>query len=123
MKKKILVIDDHEHIRYLLCNRLQKSGFLTLAAGTAQAGIDLALLENPDLILMDIMLPEIDGIDALKLLKDHSKTENIPVIMLSALSSAQTISECQECGSHDFIIKPFHPDTLHKKIVEVIGEP
>ena len=107
----------------MLCSRLHKTGFLTLAAGTAQAGIDLALLQKPDLILLDIMLPEIDGIDALKLLKDHSKTENIPVIMLSALSSDQTISECKECGSHDYIIKPFHPDTLHKKIVAAIGEP
>ena len=123
MNKKILIIDDHGHIRFMVSNRLSKLGFETVSAEDAQNIVHVAIAEKPDLIIMDLMLPGIDGIEATKQLKRNQETEHIPVIMLTAVSTKRTVMESLKSGVCDYIIKPFKADELYNKIVQVIGEP
>lgn len=123
MKKKVLIVDDHGHIRFMISNRLEKLGFETLSLEDAKNIVVTASLEKPDIIIMDMMLPTVDGIEATKLLKNNEQTRDIPVIMLTALSSKKTVMESLRSGACDYIVKPFKADDLYKKIVQIIGEP
>jgi two-component system phosphate regulon response regulator PhoB len=123
MKKKILIVDDHGHIRFMISNRLKNLGFSTVSAESANDIIKQVLMEKPHLILMDKMLPGIDGIEASRLLKQHPETKNIPIIMLTALSMKSNVMESLKSGVDDYVIKPFKADELFKKIVNLIGEP
>lgn len=105
-KKKILVIEDNEDTRKFLYQILSKEYEVTLA-DNAVLGIDFARNQNPDLILLDIMLPHLSGLDACQLLKKDEKTANIPVIFLSAKSKVSDITSGLNLGADDYISKPF----------------
>ncbi|MCO5141710.1 MAG: response regulator transcription factor [Oligoflexia bacterium] len=105
-KKKILVIEDNEDTRKFLYQILSKEYEITLA-DNAVLGIDYARNQSPDLILLDIMLPHLSGLDACQLLKKDEKTANIPVIFLSAKSKVSDITSGLNLGADDYISKPF----------------
>ncbi len=107
MNFKVLYVEDNLNNLDLVKAILSKLNNLEfVSAYHAKSGIELALSEQPDLILMDINLPDMDGIDALKLLKNSDKTKEIPVIALSANALKQDISKALDAGFDSYIVKP-----------------
>ncbi len=110
--KKILVVDDEEDILNLLSYNLEKAGFLVVTAEDGPEALELAVKEVPDLILLDIMLPNMEGTEVLKRLKADASTEGTPVIMLTAKGEEIDRIVGFELGADDYITKPFSPREL-----------
>lgn len=117
MKKKILVVDDEQDIREIIKIALAQDGFQVLEADNGKTAIELAKKEKPDLITLDIMMPNIDGFQVAKIIKEDPTTVDIPIIILSVLS--QDKNKFMQ-GIADYISKPFKPDELVTKIKEAI---
>lgn len=117
MPKKILVVDDEQDIREIIKIALTDAGFQVLEAGDGKTAIELAKKEKPDLITMDIMMPNIDGFEAAKIIKDDPETKDIPIIILSVLAQDK---DKYLRGIADYVSKPFRPDELVVKIRQAI---
>jgi len=105
--KRILVIDDNNEIRENTTEILQLAGYTTYAAENGKKGIELAMAEKPNLIVCDIMMPELDGYGVLHLLKKHLETAHIPFIFLTAKTERGDFRKGMEMGADDYITKPF----------------
>lgn len=105
--KKILLIEDDADLFALLKYNLEKEGFTMVGAQTGKGAIDLCRRERPDLILLDIMLPDSDGLDICKGIRSHSELAHIPVIFLTARASEADRIVGLELGANDYIVKPF----------------
>ncbi len=120
MSKKILIIEDEKDIIELLDFNLSKDGFEVLSAQTGEDGLRLARTNSPDLILLDLMLPGINGLDICKLLKADQKTGHIPIVMLTAKDEDIDVVTGLEVGADDYITKPFSPKVLIARIRTVL---
>jgi two-component system cell cycle response regulator len=105
--KKILIIDDLPENVFLLQDRLENEGFEVLTAYDGQSGIDKAFSGLPDLILLDVMMPGMSGIEVCRILVNNPATMNIPIILVTAKSGAEDTKEGLEAGAFDYIKKPF----------------
>jgi two-component system cell cycle response regulator DivK len=112
----ILLVEDNEMNRDMLSRRLERKGFRVLTAEDGQQGVDLAMQEQPDLILMDMSLPVLDGWGATRLLKSTSETKDIPIIALTAHAMAKDKEEAYQAGCDDFDTKPVELSRLLEKI-------
>jgi two-component system alkaline phosphatase synthesis response regulator PhoP len=112
MAKKILVVDDEPHLVKLLKNRLEKNGYSVIVAYEGQEALDKTYQENPDLIILDIMLPIIDGYHVCKTLRSDEKYKAIPIIMLTGRTLAQDIKMGMDLGAVSYVQKPFKPNVL-----------
>jgi len=119
-KEKMLIIEDEKDIVKMLDYNLKKEGFKTLSAYNGEDGLDMASKENPDLILLDLMLPEIDGFDVCKALKSDPKTSHIPIIILTAKDQETDKIVGLELGADDYVTKPFSPRELIARIKAVL---
>src|SRR3990172_990589 len=106
--KKILIIDDLPENVFLLQDRLENEGYEILTAYEGQSGIDKARAELPDLILLDVMMPGMSGIEVCKILVNDPSTSDIPIILVTAKSGAEDTKEGLEAGAFDYIKKPFN---------------
>jgi DNA-binding response OmpR family regulator len=106
--KRILVVDDLPENVFMLQDRLEHEGYEVLTAYDGRTGIEKAVLELPDLILLDVMMPDITGIEVCKTLVEHPKAKNIPIILVTAKSGAEDTKEGLEAGAFDYIKKPFN---------------
>ncbi len=106
--KKILVVDDLPENVFMLQDRLEREGFEIITAYDGKTAIDKALTNLPDLILLDVMMPEISGLEVLKTLSKEPATSNIPIILVTAKSGAEDTKEGLEAGAFDYIKKPFN---------------
>jgi DNA-binding response OmpR family regulator len=106
--KKILVIDDLPENVFLLQDRLENEGFEILTAYDGKTGINKTISELPDLILLDVMMPEMNGIEVCKALVNNPSTANIPIILVTAKVGAEDTKEGLEAGAFDYIKKPFN---------------
>ncbi len=110
--KKILVVDDdHAIVRALVIN-LQSVGYQTFTAYDGAEGLRKVVEEKPDLVILDIMMPEIDGFEVLRLLKGNPDTQHVPVVMLTAYPTDENVSLSYGLDSDCFIPKPFEPEVL-----------
>lgn len=105
MAHKILVIEDEAPLRKIICDELTREGYTALEAADGEAGLGAALAEHPDLILLDIILPRMDGITMLMHLRRDDWGANVPVIALTNLSDALTIERAVENGVYDYLVK------------------
>lgn len=105
--KKIVLIEDDADLFSLLKYNLEKEGFALVGSQTGRGAIDLCRREKPDLILLDIMLPDSDGLDICKGIRNHPELANIPVIFLTARASETDRILGLELGANDYIVKPF----------------
>ena len=113
MKKfKVLVVEDEATIQELLQFNLERVNYKVKVTDSGEEAIKQASKSNPDLILLDIMLPGTDGLEVCKTLKASSKTKNIPIIMLTALCEEADIVAGLELGADDYVTKPFSPRVL-----------
>lgn len=106
--KKILVIDDLPENVFLLQDRLENEGYEVITAYEGKSGINKSISEQPDLILLDIMMPDITGLDVCKKLVGNDETSHIPIILVTAKIEAEDIKEGLEAGAFDYIKKPFN---------------
>jgi len=119
---KILYIEDNEDNVYMLSRRLKRRGFDVIVAGDGAQGIELALAEQPDLILMDLSLPVMDGWEASRRLKKMEETRAIPIIALSAHALEGDREKALAAGCDDFDTKPVEFARLLAKISAALGE-
>ena len=119
-EKNVLVIEDEEDIQQLVAFNLLKNGFRVRCADSGEEGLRQADSLLPDLVLLDIMLPGIDGLAVLKQLKETSRLAGIPVIMLSAKGEEQDIVSGLNLGADDYVPKPFSPKVLLARVRSVL---
>lgn len=117
--KTLLVIDDEKDILSLLQYNLAKEGYQVLTAKTGEDGFELARSKKPDLILLDLMLPGIDGLEVCRMLHSQSETKSIPIIMLTAKNTEVDQVVGLEMGATDFVAKPFSVKVLMARIKNV----
>lgn len=109
---KILIVDDEEDIRELIAINLMRENYQTIHAADGLAALELARTEKPDLILLDLMLPEKNGVTVFNELREDSRTQKIPVLMLTALGKQNEKIDGLELGADDYVTKPFSPKEL-----------
>lgn len=119
---KILYVEDNEDNIYMLSRRLKRKGFEILIAENGQLGVELCLKEVPDLILMDLSLPVMDGWEAIEVIKNEPSIKHIPIIALSAHAMDQHKQQALDAGANDFDSKPVDLVRLMSKITYFIGE-
>jgi len=118
--KTILVIDDEKDLIKLIDLHLSKEGYLVIGAKNGIEGLDIALKHKPDLILLDIMMPKLDGLEVCKRLKSATETSRIPVVMLTAKAQETDKVIGLELGADDYITKPFSPRELVARVKAVL---
>jgi two-component system phosphate regulon response regulator PhoB len=119
-QEKILIVEDEEDVLELVRYNLQKDGYLTECAMTGREALNKAKSGVPDLVVLDLMLPELDGLEVCRLLKADTETAAIPVIMLTAKGTEADIVAGLEIGADDYITKPFSPRVLLARVKAVI---
>lgn len=118
MAKALLIIEDDPFIRRFYDRLFREKDYETDLAGNAEEGLSKAKLGKPDLILLDIMMPNKNGLEVLKELKNHEETKNITVLMLTNINEQSTVAEATRLGASGFLVKAnIEPDQL-QKIVE-----
>lgn len=122
MMPKILLVEDNEMNRDMLSRRLQRRGYRVITAQDGEQGHVLACSENPDLILMDISLPAMDGWELTRRLKANDKTRHIPIIVLTAHALVTDRAKAFEAGCDDYDTKPIEFDRLSEKIENLLAE-
>ena len=118
MSKRILVIEDHEDSRRILRDLLTRAGFQMLEAEDGEQGIAVAEAQRPDLILMDIQLPLVDGYEATRLIKTNPELRTIPIIVVTSQALSGGEDKARAAGCNDYITKPCSPRQLLAKIKE-----
>lgn len=121
-KKKVLIVDDEPNVRRLSRTILSKN-FDVVEAEDGKQAIDIANTQQPDVILMDMMMPRMDGLTACHAIKNDPVTRSIPVIMVTAIGFELNIKLSQHMGATGYVTKPFTPNDLLDQIAQVLATP
>jgi two-component system alkaline phosphatase synthesis response regulator PhoP len=119
-RAKILVVDDEPNIIQTLQDRLEMNDYTVVSANNGKEGLDKAINEKPDIVLLDVIMPIMDGHEMLERLRKTEAGRSIAVIMLSARSQTDDIARASACGIEDYIIKPFDLSELLAKIEAIL---
>lgn len=119
--KKVLVVEDHSDMRDLLIWQMELMGFSAIPAKHGKEAVEKALQEKPHLILMDIMMPGMDGWEAARILCSNPETQDIPILAATALFRESDLKSCIEAGCNDYIVKPFTYQELQRKLQEFMS--
>lgn len=123
MKKKILLIEDDKFLRKVIVHKLITEGYEVVQAIDGEKGIVAAKEEKPDLILLDLVLPEIDGFEVLAILKKDKETFNIPVIVLSNLGEKENVEKGLKMGATDYLIKArLEPSEIAERVERILNK-
>jgi two-component system alkaline phosphatase synthesis response regulator PhoP len=122
MPEKILIIDDEENIVLLAETNLEMCGYRVITAQDGKQGLEMAQKEKPDLIILDIRLPEIDGWEVCRRLKNSTDTRNIPIVFLTAHAQENDINKGLSLGAEEFITKPFIPEDMAQRIKKILAQ-
>jgi two-component system phosphate regulon response regulator PhoB len=120
MAESIVVIDDEEDIRELIHYNLTKEGYVVSCAVSGEEGVELVQRLNPDLVILDLMLPGIDGLEVCRRLKSDAKLKSIPIVMVSARGEEPDVVSGLELGADDYVSKPFSPKVLVARVKSVL---
>ena len=113
---RVLVVDDNEVNRDMLCRRLEREGYVPVVAENGREALELIREGGLDLVLLDILMPEVDGYQVLEEIKSSPELRDLPVIMISALDEIESVVRCIEMGAEDYLPKPFNPVLLHARV-------
>lgn len=113
---KVLVVDDEEYIQHILNFSFGAEGYEVITAADGEEGIKIAKTEKPDIIVLDIMMPKMDGYEACKKLKADPSTKAIPVILLTAKGREVDRKLGSQAGADDYVVKPFSPGRLIERV-------
>jgi DNA-binding response OmpR family regulator len=119
---KILIIEDEEDIAFSIARRLTAAGYEVICAEDGAEGLRRAQTENPSLILLDLMLPKMDGYKVCGLLKNDARYSKIPIIMFTARAQEEDVILGKDLGAEEYVTKPFDPKILLSKIKGLLGE-
>ncbi len=122
MTRRILIVEDQEDNRKILRDLLTSAGFALLEATTGEEGVHLAEAERPDLILMDIQLPGLDGYEATRRIKANPSLRNIPIIAVTSYALSGDDAKAREAGCDAYVTKPFSPRALLAKVREYLPQ-
>ncbi len=117
-KLTVLVVEDHPDSREILTHLLEFMGFTVIGAEHGGEGVEKALKEKPNLILMDILMPNMDGKEATRVIRSNPETQDIPIVATTVLYREPEIKSCIDAGCNDCLIKPFTLEQLQGKIQE-----
>ena len=123
MSKRVLVVEDHEENRRILRLLLASAGIGMIEAVTGEEGVAVAERERPDLILMDIQLPGLDGYEATRRIKANPAVRHIPIIVVTSYALSGDEAKVKAAGCDGYVAKPFSPRALLAKVRDFIGEP
>ncbi|MCP4574472.1 MAG: response regulator [bacterium] len=118
---KVLIADDEANIRNILDFTLNAEGFTVIGARNGAEAFTLALSEQPDIVILDVMMPDTDGIEACRRIKGDKRTSNLPVILLTARSGSDDRRRGREAGADAYITKPFSPTKVVATLREILG--
>ena len=121
--RKVLVADDEHNIRHILDFSLHAEGFTVLSALNGEDAFNLAVEEDPDLIILDVMMPGQSGVETCRALKQDSRTGHLPVILLTARTTREDRAEGLAAGANRYITKPFSPQKVVEAVLELLGTP
>jgi two-component system phosphate regulon response regulator PhoB len=119
-RETVLVVDDEKDILELICYNLEKEGYNTHCVATGEDALKSAAELQPDIIVLDLMLPGLDGLEVCKKLKQEEKTRHVPIIMLTAKTEDSDIVSGLELGADDYLTKPFSPRVLIARLRAVL---
>jgi len=122
MEKKILIVDDNPDLICILQVLLKNKGYDTVQATNGKQAVDIATAQLPDLIVMDIMMPQMNGLQAARLIRENPKTRSIPILAVTAKFSYEDTQECLESGFNDHIAKPFTGTQLASRIEKLLKQ-
>ena len=117
----VLVADDDPDILALVRFRLERDGYEVLSAPDGETALDLALARTPDLAVLDVMMPRLDGYELTRRLREHGPTTGIPIILLTARVQEPDLERGFEAGADDYVTKPFSPQALGERIQAALG--
>jgi DNA-binding response OmpR family regulator len=117
----VLVADDDPDILALVRFRLERDGYEVLSAPDGETALDLALARTPDLAVLDVMMPHLDGYELTRRLREHGPTTGIPIILLTARVQEPDLERGFEAGADDYVTKPFSPQALGERVQAALG--
>ena len=120
---KVMVVDDEPDLVRLVEFILQKEGFDVVACSDGRMALNLVEAEKPDLIILDIMMPLMDGMEVLRQIRSRRGTARVPVIMLTAKTASVTVDEARQLWVSDYVMKPFDPEKLVLKVKKALKMP
>ena len=123
MSETILLVDDSAMICHIVGQILKESGYDVLIANNGREGCDLARKYNPQLIIMDVEMPVMDGIQATSFIKSQPETHHIPILIFTSLSGEEDIKRARSAGCQGFLNKPISRDTIQTEIQKALGVP
>lgn len=118
---RILVVEDERLIRWLLVDILQSAGYDVIEAENGGEGLDKVYGEHPDIILLDVKMPEMDGFQVLERLKDFAAVPPIPVIMVTVTTQEKDLLKANALGASGYISKPWLPDEVESKVMSIVA--
>lgn len=118
--KKILIADDNRQIRLLVSVALRSGGYQLIEAEDGEAALETAVSERPDLVLLDVTMPKLDGFEVLHFLRKRPETTGVPVIMLTTAAQEADIERGRQEGAQDYVTKPFEPAVLRETVQRVL---
>lgn len=118
---KVLVAEDERDIRELITFTLRYHGHEVLAASDGELALELALMEHPDIVLLDVRMPRMNGYEVCRSIKENEVTKHIPVVFISAKGQEAEVQEGMDAGATDYILKPFSTDHLVERVAEVLA--
>ncbi len=123
MKKKILIVEDDSDLVYVLQRLVGLLGYDTIVAKTGKEAVKIATSKLPDLIILDIMIPEMNGFEVPREIRANKETQGIPIIAVTALTAYKDKQQCFQSGCTDYIPKPFIPTKLASCIEKLLNSP
>ena len=123
MAKRILIVEDELSMQRALKNKLEQAGYTIATAADGMAAMSALHEAKPDLILLDLIMPKLDGISVLREIKKDENLQTVPVIILTNLSTGDKVAEAMQLGTFDFLVKAnYSLEDVHKKVEERIGK-
>ena len=123
MVKKIVLAEDEPQIARLIEFKLKKEGYEVTWKENGEEALKAIKADKPDLILLDVMMPVMDGYEVLRRLKEDENLKSIPVVMLTARAQEKDVVKGIDLGAEDYITKPFHPAELLARVKRILGKP
>ncbi len=120
MTKKIIIAEDEKHIGKLLIFKLEKEGFTVIWKEDGKSALEAIKADKPDLVILDVMMPKLNGFEVLEAIKADETTKEIPVVMLTARGQESDIVNGIDSGAADYIVKPFRPAELLVRIKRLL---
>ncbi len=118
---RVLVADDDENLLAIVSYRLERSGYAVIAANDGEEAVRLAVEQRPDLAVLDVMMPKLDGYEVTRRLRRHEETSRMPVILLTARAQEADVARGFEAGADDYVRKPFSPQELRARVQAILG--